>query len=55
MAPGSPLSQGVPANTLLIRHLKSRCKAEHISGEFVQIDLPPSSTICEETTREDIV
>ena len=54
MAPGSPLSQGVPANTLLIRHLKSRCKAD-ISGEFVQIDLPPGSTICGETTREDMI
>ena len=27
MAPGSPLSQGVPANTLLIRHFHSACPA----------------------------
>ena len=30
--PGSPLSQRVPANTLLIRHLKSRCKAAYFRG-----------------------
>ena len=43
MAPESPLSQGVPANTLLIRHLKSRCKAAYFRS------------ICEETTREDMI
>lgn len=55
MAPGSPLSQGIPANILLIRHLKSRCKVAYSGGGFVQIDLPPGSTICEETTREDMI
>ena len=35
MVPGNYLPQGVPANTLRIRHLKSRCKAI-LSGEFVQ-------------------
>ena len=32
MASGSPLSQGIPANILLIRHLKSRCKAAYFRG-----------------------
>ena len=51
---GALIHKWLPTNTLLIQHLKSRCRAAH-RGELAQIVLSPGGTICEEKTREDMI